>query len=432
MNVAPDPRSGRPTVVVVGAGFGGLAAVRGLKRTPVEVVLLDQHNYHLFTPLLYQVASALLAPSEIAHPIRKLVRSQRNVDFRLTEVHAIDVAGRRAVTDQGSVAYDYLILAAGSVNNYFGDRTVEALAFSLKDLSQALALRNHILGQFERAWWTQDPAGRRRLLTFVVVGGGPTGVEYAGALSELIGQVLKKDFPRLDLGQVQIVLLEAANVLLSAFEPDLQKAAARRLKQKGITVMHAAVRDMRDGRLRLADGRELETATVIWTAGVCGTPLGETLAMPLGRSSRVKIEPTLQLPGHPEVFVIGDQAEVMQGAAPLPMLAPVAMQEGKWAAHNLERVMAGQVPQPFRYRDKGIMATIGRHAAVAQIGPLRLHGLLGWLTWLAVHLLMIIDFRSRLVVLLNWAWEYFLFDRPVRLIARAADRDVRSSGPIAR
>lgn len=406
----------------MGAGFGGLAAVRALKRTPVEVLLLDQRNYHLFTPLLYQVASALLAPSEIAHPVRKILRSQANFDFRMAHVRALDLAGRCLVTDQGSVPYEYLVLSAGSVNNYFGDRTLEAAAFSLKDLSQALALRNHILTQFERARWVDDAATRRRLLTFVVVGGGPTGVEYAGALSELIGQVLRKDFPRLDFQEVQVLLLEAADTILGAFAPPLRQAAARTLARKGITLIYSGVRAVEEGVLRLADGRAVDTENIIWTAGVRGAPLGDSLGIALGRSGRIKTEPTLQLPGHPEVFVIGDQAEVMEGATPLPMLAPVAMQEGKWAARNIARLAAGQAPQPFRYRDKGIMATIGRHAAVAQIGPLRLHGFLGWLTWLAVHLAMIIDFRSRLVVLLNWTWEYFLFDRPVRLIARAADR----------
>ncbi len=415
--------TGNLRVVVVGAGFAGLAAVRKLRRAPVDVVLIDQHNYHLFTPLLYQVASALLDPSEIAHPTRKILRSQRNADFRLARVDSIDLALRQVKTDEGSIPYDYLVLAGGSVNNYFGNRSVEAQSFSLKDLSEALALRNHILSQFEQACWTEDPTARRRLLRFVVVGAGPTGVEYAGALSELIGLVLKRDFPRLDMREVGILLVEASDQVLAAFGPDLQEAAIRKLHQKGIQViLRTPVHDMRDGVLQLADGRHLETATLIWTAGVRGAAVGETVLAPLARGGRVPVEPTLQLRAHPEVFVIGDVAEVLQDGKPLPMLAPVAIQEGKWAARNIQCLVKAQPARAFRYRDRGIMATIGRHAAVAEIGPFRLHGLLGWLVWLLVHFMMIIDFRSRLVVMVNWAAEYFFYDRPVRLINRPADR----------
>lgn len=424
--MAPAPAV--PRVVVVGAGFGGLAVVRALRRAPVHTTLVDQHNYHLFTPLLYQVASALLNPSEIAYPARAALRHIRNAEFRLGRIESIHFDTRQVRTDNGAIAYDYLVLAAGSVNNYFGNRSVEERSYALKDLEQALALRNRVLSQFEEASWSQDPLIQKRLLTFAVVGGGPTGVEYAGALSELVGLVLRKDFPTIDISRVQIVLIEATDRLLAAFLPSLQKAAAETLRRKGITVLlNAPVGEMRDGTLQLADGRQLEVGTVIWTAGVQGAGLDTGRETQGGRGRRVKVEPTLQLPGHDEVFVIGDMAEAFQDGAALPMLAPVAIQQGRWVAENIQAMIRGQSPRPFRYRDKGILATIGRNAAVAQIGPLHLVGFLGWVTWLFVHLIMIVGFRNRIIVLLNWAWDYFLSDRPIRLIARAADRSLQTS-----
>jgi len=414
--------------VVIGAGFGGLAVVRGLRRVPVETILVDQHNYHLFTPLLYQVASAVLDPSEIAHPARAILRPLKNVDFRVGRVDSVGLDARQVTTESGTIAYDYLVLAAGSVNNYFGNRSIEDHSYALKDLGQALALRNRVLSQFEAASWSQDPVLRKQLLTFAVVGGGPTGVEYAGALCELIHLVLRKDFPRMDMSAVEILLIEASDRLLPAFTPELQQAAVKTLRRKGITLLfNASVGEVGDSVLKLSDGRSLQVGTVIWTAGVRGGELASSVGKTPSRGRRVAVEPTLQLPGHPEVFVIGDMAEVIQDGAPLPMLAPVAIQQGHWAAENIEALIRGQAPRPFRYRDKGIMATIGRNAAVAQIGRLHLAGFPGWVVWLFVHLVMIIGFRNRIIVLLNWAWEYFLFDRPVRLIARATERGAPGS-----
>jgi NADH dehydrogenase len=388
-----------------------------LRRVPVDVLLIDQHNYHLFTPLLYEVASALLNPSEIAHPVRAILRRTPNAEFRLGRVTGVDLARRVVVVAGARISYQYLVLAAGSVNNYFGGVSLAERSLGLKDLEAALALRSHLLLQFERASVTPDPEERKKLLTFAVVGAGPTGIEFAGALSELIGLVLRRDFPHLDLSRVEILLIEASDRILSAFAPGLQRAAMRRIQRKGIRVLlQALVREVGDGVLRLQDGRAIPTETVIWTAGVCAPALTATLGQPLGRAGRLLVEPTLQLRAHAEVYALGDLAEI-DGYA-LPQLAPVAIQQGRWVGHNIARQVHGAAPLPFRYRDKGIMATIGRNAAVVQIGPIRMEGFVGWVIWLFVHLLMIVSFRSRLVVLLNWAWDYFLYDRPIRLIAR--------------
>lgn len=419
-----------PTVVVVGAGFGGVQAVRALKRAPVHTVLVDQHNFHLFTPLLYQVASALLDPSEIAHPTRSMLRGIDNAEFRLGRVTGLDLTGRRVRTDAGELAYDYLILAAGSIVNFFGNAALQRSASPLKDLGDGLALRNRILANFERAAWTADPAERKALLTFAVVGAGPTGVEYAGALSELIKGVLRKDFPELDMGAVEIVLVEAVPSILGSYPPRLQQAAVRTLKRKGIRlIFDAPVKEADDRGLRLGNGEHVQARTVIWTAGVRGAALAEALGQPLARQSRVKVEPTLQLPGHPEVFVVGDMAEVTHVGQPLPMVIQPAMQEARCAARNIRHLLKGEPLERFRYRDLGQMATIGRNSAVAEIKGIQLSGFLGWIVWLVFHLLQIVDFRSRLVVLINWIGDYVFLDRPVRLIARSKDHPLPAPPP---
>jgi NADH dehydrogenase len=335
----------------------------------------------------------------------------------------LDLAQRRLQTDGGELAYDYLILAAGSVTNFYGNAALERAASPLKDLGDGLALRNRILANFERAAWTRDPAERKALMTFAVVGGGPTGVEYAGALSELITLVLRKDFPELDMRQVEIVLVEAVPSVLSSYPPRLQQAAIRTLARKGIRlIFNAPVKDVADGRLRLGNGEQIQARTIIWTAGVQGARIAAALGQPLGRQGRVKVEPTLQLPGHPEVFVAGDLAEVMHAGQPLPMVIQPAMQEARCAARNIQHLIRGEALEAFRYRDLGQMATIGRNAAVAEIKGIRLSGFLGWVVWLVFHLLQIVDFRSRLVVLINWIGDYFFYDRPVRLIAGPKNR----------
>jgi NADH dehydrogenase len=406
---------------VVGAGFAGITLVRHLKRAPVDVLLLDRNNFHLFTPLLYQVASALLEPGEIARPVRALVRPLRNVEFRLAEVESVDLAERSLRTDHGPVHYDYLVLAAGSASNYFGNSELESEAMGLKELGEGLALRNHVLERFEAARWETDAERRRGLLTFAIVGGGPTGVEFAGALAELIDLALDRDFRGLDHAEIRVVLMEGEPYLLGAFAPDLRESAERVLRRRGIEVWHGAlVNSVRDGVVTLADGRSLVAGTVVWTAGVRAADLASHVGAATGRSGRLAVQPTLQLPGHPEVFAAGDLAYVEQGGQPLPMLSPVAMQQGKHVAASIKALVAGRPPEPFRYRDPGIMATIGRNAAVAQIGRLRLSGFPGWLLWLGVHLFNLVTFRSKLIVLLNWALDYLFLDRPIRLIVTAA------------
>jgi NADH:ubiquinone reductase (H+-translocating) len=412
----------RPRVVIAGAGFGGLTCARALRHSAVDVLLLDRRNYHLFTPLLYQVASALLDPGEIARPIRELIRPLGNVEFRLAEVTGADLDRRLLLTDHGPVPYDYLVLATGSQSDYFGNKSLAQHAFGLKELDDGLTLRNRVLARFEASRWITDPDQRRILLTFAVVGGGPTGVELAGALSELIRLVLRKDYRDLDLGEVRVLLLEAAGSLLAAFTRPLQEAARRSLEKKGVELLFGAkVEEVTAESVRLAGGREIPTGTVIWTAGVRASPVGSAIGVELGRQARVKVEPTLQLPGHPAVFVIGDLAGATDGGAALPMLIPVAMQEGRRVAATIADIAANGGATAFRYKDPGIMATIGRNSAVAELGRVHLSGFLGWLMWLFVHLVNVVSFRSRILVLINWAWDYLFYDRPIRLIVRAGD-----------
>ena len=412
----------RPRVVIAGAGFAGITTARGLKHAPVDVVLIDRNNYHLFTPLLYQVASALLDPGEVARPVRELIRPLGNAEFRMAEVTGVDLERRIVKTDRGEVPYDYLVLATGSQSDYFGNASLARHALGLKGLDEGLALRNHVLGRVEAAQWISDPDRRRAALTFAIVGGGPTGVEMAGALSELIRHVLKKDYPKLELGEVRVMLLEAADSLLGTFDPSLREAARRSLEKKGVEVtLKAKVAEVSDNAIRLAGGEEISANTVVWTAGVRASDVGALLGVELGRQSRVAVDPTLQLPGHPVVFVIGDLAGSVDGGTPLPMLIPVAMQEGRRVAATIADMARNGGATAFVYKDPGTMATIGRNSAVAQLGRVRLTGFPGWVMWLTVHLVNVVSFRSRVLVLVNWAWDYLFYDRPIRLIVRARD-----------
>jgi NADH dehydrogenase len=354
--------------------------------------------------------------------VRQLIRPLRNADFLLANVTGADFEQRRLLTDHGPLAYDYLVLASGSQSDYFGNSSLAKHAFGLKDLDEGLAVRNRVLMRFEEARWSDDREQRRTLLTFAVVGGGPTGVEMAGALAELTRLVLSRDYRDLDLGLVRVVLLEAAGSLLGTFAEPLREAARRSLEKKGVEVLlKAKVADVAAGSIRLVDGHEVPASTVIWTAGVRASEVGSAVGFSLGRQGRVQVLPTLQVTAHPEVFVIGDLAGPMDDGTPLPMLIPVAMQEGRHVGATIKDLLRGYGATNFRYTDPGIMATIGRNSAVAQLGPIRLTGFLGWLMWLFVHLINVISFRSRIVVLVNWAWDYFFYDRPIRLIVRAAD-----------
>jgi NADH dehydrogenase len=408
--------------VIAGAGFAGITCARGLKNAPVDVLLVDRNNYHLFTPLLYQVASALLDPGEVARPVRELIRPLGNAEFRLADVTGVDLERKVLKTDRGELPYDYLVLATGSQSDYFGNASLAKHAFGLKQMGEGLALRNRVLSQVEATQWVSDPAQRRMMLTFAIVGGGPTGVEMAGALSELIRHVLQKDYPNLDLGEVRVILLEAADSLLATFDPRLREAAKRSLEKKGVEVMlKAKVAEVTDTSVRLAGGEEINAGTVVWTAGVKASEVGALLGVPLVQQARVPVTTTLQLPGHPVVFVIGDLAGAVDDDKPLPMLIPVAMQEGRSVAASISDMARNGGATAFVYKDPGTMATIGRNSAVAQLGRVRLTGFPGWVFWLTVHLVNVVSFRSRILVLINWAWDYLFYDRPVRLILRAFD-----------
>jgi NADH dehydrogenase len=412
-------RRARPRVVIVGAGFGGLAAARELANADVDVLVINRTNYHGFWPLLYQVATAGLEPESIAYPVRAILRRYRNADFLLAEVNGVDFERRAVLTDVGPVMYDYLVLAAGSTTNFFGNERFERYTLGMKDLDEAQRLRNHILTCFEHAVAETDPVRRAALLTFVVVGGGPTGVELAGAFIELIRHVMRKDYPMLDVRQAHVVLVEATDRVLATFPESLQRAALDRLRRMGVDVrLNAPVADARPGALVFRDGTVLTAETIVWAAGVRASPLAEALGVALGRGARVKVEPTLTLPGHPEVFVIGDMAylEGYRPGVPYPMVAPVAIQMGEQAARNIIARTRRNPMKPFRYFDKGQMATIGRSAAVLDAFGIQLTGWPAWVGWLFVHLMELVGFRNRALVLLNWAYSYFTYDRGVRLI----------------
>ena len=412
----------RPRVVIAGAGFGGLTCARALRHVPVDVLLVDRNNYHLFTPLLYQVASALLDPGEIARPVRELIRPLANAEFRQAQVTGADLDRRILKTDRGPIPYDYLVLATGSQSDYFGNASLVRHAFGLKDLDEGLALRNRILSQFEASRWVAEQEKRRAMLTFAVVGAGPTGVELAGSISELIHLVLRKDYRDLDVGEVRVLLLEAAVAPLGTFVPSLREAARKSLAKKGVELMLGAkVESVTEDSIRLAGGEAIAAATIIWTAGVRASDVGTAIGAQLVRQARVKVEPTLQITGHPGVFAIGDLSGATDSGALLPMLIPVAMQEGRHVAATIAELVRNGGAKAFRYKDPGIMATIGRNSAVAELGAVHLSGFLGWSMWLAVHLVNVISFRSRILVLVNWAWDYLFYDRPIRLIVRARD-----------
>jgi len=410
----------RPHVVIVGSGFGGLNAALRLARAPVDITVVDRDNYHGFWPLLYQVATAGLGADDIAHPIRSIYAKHPNISVRLGSVSGLDLDERTVEIDgEPALRYDFLILAAGSSTSDFGIPGVDEHAFPLKTLPDAVRLRNHVLATFEQAD-SAGPAGADPgALTIVLVGGGPTGVEMAGALSELIGHNLATDFHHLDLTKARVLLVEMTDHLLPGFSPPSQEAALRTLQQKGIEVgFDTKLAKVTADGVSFQDGTTVAARTVVWTAGVRANPLTEAIPGKKGRGGTVPVGPDLALPGHPEVFVIGDLADAAgRNGKPLPQLAQVAIQGGKLTAANICRRLGGKPTRRFRYHDHGIMATIGRRSAVAELpGGLRFQGTFGWLSWLAVHLVFLVGFRNRAVVMVNWAWNYVTWDRASRVI----------------
>jgi len=409
-----------PHVVIVGAGFGGLETAQRLKNAPVQITLIDRQNYHLFQPLLYQVAIAGLVPSQIAYPLRTIFRKQKNLTFQMGEVTSIDFDGRYIRSNGSVIAYDYLVLSVGGQTNFFGLHAVEENGFQLKSIENATGTRNHLLRMFERASREVDPDVRKALLTFVVVGGGPTGVETAGALAELITHVMTKDYPQMNLNEVRVLLIEATGTVMPAYPDGLRKATVRLLEGKNVEILlNTRLTDYNGRRVAFADGSHVDAHTLIWTAGVRSAKITDSLGVQQAAAGRVRVEPTLQLPQHPEVFVIGDAAYVEdEKGQSLPMLATVAQQQAKTAARNLQKILRREKLEPFRYKDPGLLATIGRNAAVARIWGLSFSGFIAWVIWVGLHIFRLIGFRNRLVVLINWAWDYFFYDNQVRLITR--------------
>jgi NADH dehydrogenase len=407
----------RPHVVIIGGGFGGLSAAKALRKADVQVTVLDRRNHHVFQPLLYQVATATLSPGDIAAPIRWILRHARNVRVLLGEAARIDVAARRVELADGAVLdYDYLIVASGSSHAYFGHDEWEPFAPGLKTLEDAITIRRRILLAFEKAERETDPSRQRDLLTFVIVGGGPTGVELAGTLAEIARQTLRDEYRSIDTSHARIVLVEASR-LLATFPESLQEAARRSLKRLGIEIKEGvAVTDI-DAHGVMIGNERLDAGTIVWAAGVAASPLVKTLGVPLDRAGRVLVEPDLSIPGHPEVFVVGDVAAFLhQGGKLLPGVAQTAMQAAAHAAKNIIRRERGEPTLPFVYRNLGNMAIVGRGSAVADLPWARFSGVLGWLSWLFLHIVMLIGFRNRIVVLIEWAVAFLTFQRGARLI----------------
>ncbi len=411
----------RPRLVVIGGGFAGLWAVRALERAAVDIVLLDRHNHHTFQPLLYQVATAGLAAPSIAAPLRQILRTQANVTIGLGEVTRIDANARRVYLGEESLDYDYLLVATGVSHAYFGHDDWAPHAPGLKTLDDALAIRARILTAFERAERSRDPAEVQALLTFVIVGAGPTGVELAGTLAEIARHTLRGEFRRIDTATARVVLVEAGPRVLPAFPAELSASAQRQLERLGVTVRTGTPITQVDERGVHIGSEPLAARTVLWAAGVTASPLARTLGVPLDRSGRVPVESDLSVPGHPEVFVAGDLAAVTSEAGPVPGIAPAAKQMGRHVAQVIAARLHGRPPPAFRYRHHGLLATIGRMAAVVDLGRLRFSGLLAWWFWLAAHIYFLIGFRNRLVVLIDWAGAYWTYQRGARIVTREAD-----------
>jgi len=411
-----DLARGPARVVVVGAGFGGLTLAKSLAGTAFDVTVVDQHNYHLFQPLLYQVATAGLSPADIASPIRGILRGKKNLSVVLAKVSAVDTVNKAVIAEGRRIGYDYLVIATGAEHAYFGNDWA-SYAPGLKTIDDATYLRRRILLAFERAETETDPEERRRLLNFVVVGGGPTGVEMAGAIAELARRALAMDFRSIDPRSTRIILVEAGPRLLAPFDPSLSEAARRSLEQLGVEVrLGAGVTECDCGGVSVGSER-IEARTIVWAAGVKASPAAEWLGVPFDRAGRVIVNADLSVPGHPDIFVIGDAAHALgRDGQLLPGVAPVAKQQGQYVARLLLARARGKDSPPFHYRDFGSLATIGRKRAVVEMGRLKLHGFVAWVLWSVAHIYFLIGFRNRLIVAMNWMWSYLTFQRGARLI----------------
>ena len=412
-----DPE--KPHVVIIGAGFGGLEAAKLLACDPVRVTVIDRTNYHLFQPLLYQVATAALSPADIAAPIRAVLSKYDNIDVTLAEVRAVDVAAKKVSTGEGEIFYDYLIVATGARHSYFGKDEWERLAPGLKSLEDAIEIRRRLLLAFEYADKIADEAARRAAMTFAIIGGGPTGVEMAGAIAEIARYTLAQDFRHINPSDARVILIEGDKRVLSSFPEDLSARALEQLQALGVEVItgeHA--KNLTEAGLEVA-GKFIACRVKIWAAGNTASALGQSLGAPVDRAGRVIVNPDLTIPDHPEVQVIGDLANFShQGGKPLPGVSPVAMQQGRHAARNILAQIDGRKPQRFWYWDKGSMATIGRNKAVADLNFVHVSGLFAWLVWAFIHVIFLVGFRNRVAVLLQWAWAYVTFNKGARLITR--------------
>jgi NADH:ubiquinone reductase (H+-translocating) len=417
MDRSAKRRDDLPHIVILGAGFAGIYCAKALRRAAARITVVDVRNFHLFQPLLYQVATASLSPADVASPIRTILRGQANTQVWMADATAIDAASRTVQLRDGEIRYDYLVLATGATHAYFGHPEWAPIAPGLKTINDATEIRRRFLLAFEAAEREADPLARRSLLTFVIVGAGPTGVELAGAMAEIVRDVLPRDFRAIDTATARILLLEGSDRVLPSYDPRLSRQARRQLVRLGVEVRTTAlVTEMKPGLVCIG-AEEIAAANVFWAAGVAASPLGAQLGVPVDRAGRVRVAPDCSVPGHPEIFVIGDLASIDQpNGEPVPGVAPAAIQMGRHTASNLRRLLAGQPTRPFRYFDKGSLATIGRAAAVAEVGRLRLSGFIAWFFWVFVHIMYLIGFRNRVLVLIQWAWAYLTYQRGIRLI----------------
>lgn len=420
----------RPKVVIIGAGFGGLFTARHLARRDVDVLLIDRNNFHTFTPLIYQVATCGLEVDDVAYPVRKIFRDDKNIDFMLGEVLAIDGEAHaievRTNGNTRTVSYDYLVVAAGSATNYFGNEKMPQYAFGLKEMEDAVVLRNHMLRMFEKADWIKDPAKREAMTTLVVVGGGPTGLETAGALKELYDHVLRHEYRRLQDVPVRVVLVEAMPNLLGPYPSELQESAKKQIESIGVEViLNTSVEDVTDDSVRLSDGRIIPTYTLVWAAGVKASPLARMLNVELARGGRIPVQPTMEVIGMENVYAVGDNAYLeKEDGRPYPQLIPVAQQQAKLAARNILNVIAGKPQGTFTYFDKGTMATIGRSRAVVwAFNRFKMTGWFAWFAWLGLHLVTLMGFRNRMRVFINWMVNYMTYDQAARVIMEYKTED---------